>query len=173
MVRKTSKELLLQIKCHFLATNIEQHVAYLSTFVLHFGILLTHFGIFKAKFVSWNWTLKISSFCGVIWWKIMAVSFLRNWTLKMPLIFFSFWITNWKSFQASTSTVLSVQRNWAYLYWRYIKSWVVQNWTYAGLLYQLYHRARLHHLIYDWSLSCILEFLAFWKLMELKILDSL
>ena len=46
----------------FLATNIRQHVANLSVFVAHFGI-------FNAKFVFWNWNLKMPSFFGIMLWK--------------------------------------------------------------------------------------------------------
>ena len=43
------KKLFWHLKCLFLATNIEQHVDDLSTYVAHFGILVAHLGVFKAK----------------------------------------------------------------------------------------------------------------------------
>ena len=52
---KMIKKLFWLLKCpFFLATNIEQHVANLNINVAHFGILVTHLCIFKAKFVLWN-----------------------------------------------------------------------------------------------------------------------
>ena len=41
---KTAEKLFGHLKCHFLATNIEEQVANLSSFVIHFGI-------FRAKFI--------------------------------------------------------------------------------------------------------------------------
>ena len=59
----------------FLATNIEQHVANLSIFVAQLCILVTHFGIFKANFFLWNWTLKTPSFFGVMLSKFWRYGF--------------------------------------------------------------------------------------------------
>ena len=47
---KMPKKLFWHLKCHFLATNIEQHIVDLSTYVAHFGILVAHLGGFIAAF---------------------------------------------------------------------------------------------------------------------------
>ena len=50
--RENTNKIVLALKTpHCLATSIRQHVANLSIFVAHFGVIVTHFSGFNAKFV--------------------------------------------------------------------------------------------------------------------------
>ena len=64
---KMPQKLYWHLKCHFLATNIEQHVLDLSTYVAYFGILVAYLGffnfetLFSKKFKYLNSSLNLES----------------------------------------------------------------------------------------------------------------
>ena len=74
---------------------LKHHCCQYKRFFAHFGILIDHFEILKAKFEFWNWALKKPTFFGIMLWKFSNYGYyeIEHWKrLKYFGIFkYKFW----------------------------------------------------------------------------------